>query len=359
MKMYIGLDVHCKNTVYVCKDQDGRVIGKGRILTSREGFLFMLKQLGANNGTMIGLETGTQAIWVSRMLVELGMNPVVIDAREVRAKAVRKNQKSDLRDALEICDGLRGGIYKSVVYVPPVEIEKLRRILSRRRHFVRICVMEINAAKYLCRGIGVGIEKTLQTNEAWKRLADMPELKGVQGYLKMHARQWELASEQVRELEAELDEALEPYEHQKQLLTGVSGIGPITAATFIAVVGDPHRFADSAKLASYLGLVPSQYDTGESVRHGRITKAGSPAMRALLCEASHHAARPSHFLYPYWSRMHVRKGYKRALVAVAHRLARILFQMWRKDEGFDLKKLNVEYAPTLKEKTVLYRLKVA
>lgn len=359
MKIYIGLDVHCKLTSYVCQDKRGRLVGKGSVATSREGLVLMLKQLGAKKGAVVGLETGTQATWTSRILIELGMNVVVIDAREVRAKAVRKNQKSDFRDAFEICDGVRRGIYRSIVYIPPKQVEQLRRILSRRRHFVRICVMEINAAKYLCRGIGVRMEAALQSREAWERLVERPEVERVRGHLEMHGRQWALAREQVEGLEKELGEALEPYGEEMRLLTEVSGIGQITAATFIAVVGDPKRFTDSSKLASYLGLVPSTYDSGESTRHGRITKAGSSGMRSLLCEASHHAARPSHFLYPYWSRMYARSGYKRAVVAVAHRLARILFQMWRKNEGFDLSKLNVEYAPTRREKTVLYRLKVA
>jgi transposase len=240
-----------------------------------------------------------------------------------------------------------------------MEVAQLRRILSRRRHFVRICVMEINAAKYLCRGIGVRIEMALQTSEAWEKLAERSDVERLRGHLEMHARQWALAKEQVQQLERELDEALQPFGREMRLLTGVSGIGQITAATFIAVVGDPKRFADSSKLASYLGLTPSTYDSGESIRHGRITKAGSPAMRSLFCEASHHAARPSHFLYPYWSRMYARSGYKRAVVAVAHRLARILFQMWRKNEPFDLSKLNVEYHPVRKEKMVIYRLKAA
>jgi transposase len=219
--------------------------------------------------------------------------------------------------------------------------------------------MEINAAKYLCRGIGIRIEMALQSSVAWKRLLQRPDVERLRGHLEMHARQWELATGQVKQLEKDLEEALEPYDKEMQLLTGVSGIGPVTAATFVAVVGDPKRFANSSKLSNYLGLVPSQYDSGEYVRHGRITKAGSSAMRALLCEASHHAAKSSHFLYPYWSKMYVRKGYKRAVVAVAHRLARILFQMWRKNEPFDLSKLNLEYHPVRREKMVIYRLKVA
>jgi len=110
MRVYIGLDVHCNMTTYVAQDEAGKVIGEGAVPTQEEGFRALLEAMGVEPGTAIGLECGTQAKWVSRLLSKLGMKPVVISAAEVRAKARRPKQKSDRRDAFDICDGLRRGI---------------------------------------------------------------------------------------------------------------------------------------------------------------------------------------------------------------------------------------------------------
>jgi transposase len=95
-------------------------------------------QQGLPAGAAVGLETGTQAFYVARELLRLELRPVVIDAHEVRLKAHRPTQKSDRRDAFELCEGLRRGIYRTIVHVPSLAISRLRETLSRRRHFVRV-----------------------------------------------------------------------------------------------------------------------------------------------------------------------------------------------------------------------------
>jgi Transposase and inactivated derivatives len=212
---------------------------------------------------------------------------VIIDAREVRAKARRPNQKSDSRDAYEICDGLRRGIYSSSVHVPEAGIEKLRQILSRRRHFIRIKISQVNAAKHQLRAVGLGnLSRTLTTAEAWSKLLDHPALRPLKSMLSHHADIWRLADEKVDIFNAELEKAIEPYRTAIERLQSVPGVGPITAATFVAVVADPKRFQSSAHLASYAGLVPSTYDSGGRERHGRITRRGSAELRTMLVEAA-------------------------------------------------------------------------
>jgi transposase len=342
MRLYIGLDVHGKQTVYVVLDDDGKVLAQGKVCTTAEGLCELLQRLGAPQGTVIGLETGGQAMWVARLLSGLGMEPVVIDAREVRQKARRVGQKSDSRDAFEICDGLRRGIYTSIVHVPDAQVLRLRRILSRRRHFVKVCTGQINAAKFLLRSVGLGHEaKTLTTQQAWEKLLDRPAVKGDREHLAMHADVWRVAQEKVVLLEQELQDALKPFQPTVKRLQTAPGVGIITAATYIAVLATPHRFPDSGRVVSYIGLVPSTYDSGDRRCHGHITRQGSAELRAMLCEAAHQAASKRHPLNPYWSRICVTKGYKKAVVAIAHRLGRILYAMWRKEEDFDVTKLNV------------------
>jgi transposase len=360
MALYLGLDVHGKATVYVAMDQAGQVVRRGSVATTPEGLARLLAEAQAPAGTRVGLETGAQATWVARLLTAAGMDPAVIDAREVRAKARRRGQKTDGRDAFEIADGVRRGTYVSIVYVPPVEVERLRKVLSRRRHFVKVATMQAGAAKFLLRQAGRGAElPTLTTEAAWAKLVASPKAEGLREHLAMHAALWRLAREQVAALERELGEALAPFRETEELLTTVPGVGRITAASFLAVLGTPGRFPDGGAVGSYLGLVPSTYDSGESERHGRITRQGSGPLRAVLVEAAHHAANPRHPLHPYFARVCAKAGYKKAVVAVAHRLARILFRMWRTQTAFDVAKLNVEAVRETRTKTVYYRIRTA
>lgn len=358
MKMYIGLDVHGKETVYVAQDQSGAVVREGKVRTTVEGFRQLAETLQAPEGTKIGLETGVQATWVSRLLSGLGMEPMVIDAREVRHKARRIGQKCDRRDAFEICDGLRRDIYTSVVYVPDAKVLRLRRILSRRRHFVRVCTREINAAKFVLRSAGLqGEASSLTTWRAWQSLLSCPVVKSVREHLAMHADLWRASQEKVVLLDKELREALQPFRETLRRLQTAPGVGTITAATYIAVLATPDRFPDSARVASYIGLVPCTHDTGDIQRHGRITKRGSSELRAMLCEAAQHGASKRHPLNPYWVRLCPRHGYKRTVIITAHRLARILYAMWRKKQDFDADKLNVVEEEGIYPKKYYWRMK--
>ena len=149
--VYVGLDVHSKMTVYVVEDAEGKVTAEGSAPTHREGIHSMIEKHALEAGTRVCMESGAQAGIVCDALAERGLIPVVVDALEVRKKARRMGQKTDRRDAFEICDGLRRDIWDSIVFMPSPAIRRLRRILSRRRHFVRLGTQQINAARFLFR----------------------------------------------------------------------------------------------------------------------------------------------------------------------------------------------------------------
>ena len=136
-----------------------------------------------------------------------------------------------------------------------------------------------------------------------------------------------------------------PFAAELQRLQTIPGVGPIVAATAVAVFADVQRFPDAKHAASYAGLTPSTHQSGARDVHGRITKRGSAELRAMLCEAAHHAARPQHPLHPYFAQQCAKHGYKRAAIAVAHRLCRIMFAMWRHGRDFDVTKLGIEVGP--------------
>ena len=98
-------------------------------------------------------------------------------------------------------------------------------------------------------------------------------------------------------------------------------------------------------VASYAGLVPSPYQSGDCDRHGHITKRGSAELRTMLCEVAHHARRAAHPLHPYFLKLCARRGYKIAIVAVAHRLCRLLYALLRDGTDFQPSRLGVEEGP--------------
>jgi len=330
--------------VYVIQDEVGKVIGEGSVPTTHEGLLVWRSRYELPPGTGVALESGTMAFFVARQLKALGLEPRVVDAHEVRSKSLRPNQKSDRRDALELCEGLRRGTYRSIVHVPSEPIERLRETLGRRRHLVRVKTMQVNAVKRLLRGAGQQVlSRSLQSEKGWERLlAAVASDPSLNEFCAVHRALWRCAHEQIAVLEASLREQQRPYQQELDRLQTVPGVGPIVAVTVRAVFSDVKRFPSAKHAASYAGLVASTFDSGERVQHGHITRRGSAELRAMLCEAAHHAGYRNNALSPYFLQLCARRGYKMAVVAVAHRLCRILYAMLRDGTEFDLKKLAVE-----------------
>lgn len=355
---YVGLDVHTRESAFVVQRADGTVLGRGRVATDRPGFAGLRTRYALPAATPVALETGTVAFFAARLLAALELEPIVIDAHEVRVKARRPNQKSDSRDAFELCDGIRRGVYRATVHVPPPEISALRETLSRRRHFVRQQTAEVNAAKRLLRSAGCAqlSAKTLGTAPAWTAvLQAVGHEAALQQHLTHHFTVWRCAGEQVATLEQQLRTMAARQREAVQRLQSVPGVGLIVSLTALAVFSDVARFPSAKHVASYAGLVPTTYQSGARDRHGHITKRGSRELRAMLCEAAHHARRPDHPLNPYFAALCTRRGYKLATIAVAHRLCRILFAMLRDQTDFTPERLAIEEGPFTRTTTRRYR----
>jgi len=352
---YVGLDVHSRESVFVVENEAGAIVARGAVPTTVNGLRQLRDSCGLPATTGVALETGTSAFFVARELVRLELKPMVIDAHEVRRKAHRPEQKSDTRDALELCEGLRRGFYRSIVHVPSPAISELRTVLSRRRHFIRIQTAEVNAVKRLLRGNGQtsGPRGSLRTDAHWQCLLAgdlVPE--HLKEHLCHHYAVWRQAAERVRALDLSLGEGARERRATVKRLETVPGVGPIVALT--AIAADVSRFENAKHAASYVGLVPSTFQSGERDVHGHITKRGSAELRAMLCEAAHHARRSAH---PYFARVCTRHGYKTAVVAVAHRLCRILFAMLRDGSTFSVSGAGVEQGDFKRTTTYKYRLR--
>jgi len=359
MKSYVGLDVHSKSSVFVIQNERGQELGRGEVPTSVEGFSALRIRFRLRASTLVALESGTMAFFAARKLRELGLSPVVVDAREVRMKAHRPRQKSDTRDAGELCEGVRRGIYQAIVHVPPEKIEHLRNTLSRRRHFVRLGTAQINAAKKMLRSAGLSelSRQHLGTLRAWRlvlgALAEHPQ---VRSFVELHHRAFQSAMEQKAACEKSLEQQHSLFGEDLERLKTVPGVGDIVALTAIAVFSDATRFPSAKHASSYAGLVPQTYQSGETNRQGHITRTGSPELRAMLVQAAHTARRQQSPLNPFLRSLTLRVGTRRAVIAVAHRLCRVLYAMLRDKTTFDASKLKAHESRTTAQSARVYRL---
>jgi transposase len=355
------VDVHSKASVFVIQDGHGQVMAQGEVPTTPEGCRRWHEAQRLPAATPVALESGPVAFFVARALTALDLGPSGVEAREVRLKAHRPTQKSDRRDAVELCDGLRRGIYRPIVHVPPQPVGRVRETLARRRHFVRLESAQVHAVKRLLRGAGLGSRsRRLGTEVGWTKL-----LGALAGYgelranVEPHRALWRCARAQRGAMESAVTEQLTApvFAPALRRLQTIPGVGPIVAETVLAVFSNVDRFADAKHAARYAGLVPSSYHSGEREAYGRIPKRGSGELRTMRCEAAHHASRPTHPLHPYFALRCAKRGSKLATIAVAHRLARITFAMLRDGTDFDVAKLNIEEGPFERTTIRRYRLK--
>jgi transposase len=137
---------------------------------------------------------------------------------------------------------------------------------------------------------------------------------------------------QLAVLEAQLARGVAAHAAARRLCT-VPGVGPVTAAAVVATLDDVGRFASAGQVAAYVGLVPRERSSGEQQRRGPLTKAGNSRVRWLLVQAAwaywRSRGTAGTVLRAWVERLAARRGRLRAVVALARRLARILYAVWR------------------------------
>jgi len=338
MKIIAGLDVHSKQCTYAIQDLSGKLIGKGEFKTTPLGISEWVKRYELGPNTKIGMETGLITAFVARTLMAAGVEDVVIiNATEVRAKARRRTQKSDTGDAFEICDGVRRDIYVSLVELPDAATQKLRDKLATRRQFVTSATMQVNAIKSVLRKAGLGsLSRSLKNEKAFASLLSEPQMDDeLKATIQAHQRLWTAARAEVKDIEKQLKELQSARGAEVERLQTMPGVGPIVALTALAYFSRPARFKNAKHAASYTGLVPQMFNSADRECYGHITKKGPNELRAMLCEAAQHASKKKHPLHAIYRKIHSKKGHKVAVIAIAHRLARILWSMMKKELPFD------------------------
>ena len=243
--------------------------------------------------------------------------------------------KTDRRDARAPAEARRLGAYRPA-HRTSDEPRHVRANLAVREAMVRTRATYISLTRALLRRDGFRVPSG-DVASFPRRLEALPlpaELRaGVAPLVALMAA----LNEQVRRADDGLA-ALVRADPVVKRLTSAPGVGPVTAACFKATLDDASRFPDAKRVRAYLGLVPSEYSSGERQQRGRIAKAGPHRARYLLVEAAWAILRgrlPAAAALRAWAlRIKERRGAQVAAVALARKLAGVLYAMWRDATDF-------------------------
>ena len=331
---YGAIDLHTQHSQVRIVTEEGTVVFERRILTRADQFAAVF---GSRVRMRLLLEARTESEWVATCLEELGHEVVVADPNFVAMYGTRTRRiKTDRRDVAALADANRIGVYRPAYRVSPAQRAVRQRLLVRDQP-VRMRTQLINLLRSQVRATGrrmpTGAAETFSRRFAALELP-MPmreALRPLTDLLEHLARSLHEADTWTRGAAA-----ADPV--VRRLMTA-PGVGPVTALSYRATLDHVGRFPDAGRVTAYLGLVPREDSSAERRHRGAITKAGPSRLRALLVQASWHIWRMTRggavALHAWVHRVAARRGRRIALVALARRLARCLYAMWRDGRDFD------------------------
>ena len=277
---HIGIDVH-KREGQFCILADGGEIVEQRIRTEPERFVAVL---GTRPHARILIEASTDSEWVARCLEALGHEVIVTDPNFTPMYATRSRRvKTDRRDARALAEACRLGAYRPAHRLSDPQRHVRGRLLVRDA-VVRPRTRYISLIRTLLRQHGFGVPSG-SAESFVQRVQDLPlpgRLRSVVAPLLALMRP---LNRQLAYSDATI-EHLAVQDPRVPRLRSVPSSGPVTAAAFLAVIDDVGRFHHAHQLEAYLGLVPREYNSGETQRRGPITKAGHSRTRWLLIQAA-------------------------------------------------------------------------
>ncbi len=328
--LHVGMDMHKKFSVVTAVNEGGEEVISGKRLNHDNGDVdeFFSEH---REDTQVVLEAGSNWYWMCDLLDELGIPNRLCHPLKTKAIASAKI-KTDKLDS-RILANLDRMDFVPESYITDIKTRHSRELLRYRSALVKIQT-----------GIKNRIQAILAKNNIPNPYTDLfgkagtkylSELKPAPVYrqaLDGYTRQLDALSTEIARAEKSIAKTIESTP-ETGLLETIPGVGPVRALTIASEIGDVGRFHSAKHLASYAGLVPSTSQSGESTRHGKITRQGSRWLRWSLVEASIHVVGKPGPLRDFYLRLAKRKGNKAARVAVARKLATYIYHML--NEGKD------------------------
>jgi transposase len=344
--LYIGMDVHVRNSYLIATDEKGHVVKKGRVQNDGGSLAGFLNDLETDS-MRVCLESTTNSRPMVRFLQAYGeaagidLTAEVLDARRLRIIA-ESTIKCDRIDAAAINELSRSNLKLPVCYIPDDEIFALREHLRSRQDLVRVRTMLKNRVHAVLHRRGIlPPEKGLFTRTGRGFLAQIPldeagrEIVGrLMGLIDTLDR---VLADSTQSLKALAKTTR--WQAEATRLQTIPGIGLVTALTILAELGDWTRFKSRAAVANYSGLVPVVRDSNDKHFRGGVSHRGSNHLRSVLTEAAWMALRRVPKYQGLYARVRSKRNAATAVVAVARELLEDAFTLLRKKEAF-------KYVPT-------------
>lgn len=284
---------------------------------------------------IVVMEACGSAHYWGRELEKLGHSVRLIPADQVRPYVPRN--KTDRADALGILEAFRN---KSIHPVPVKTIDQqaLGAIHRFRSGWIASRTAQVNTVRGLLREFGIlmplGVEKVVPLVRGLIEDADSQVPDMIRSSLANACDEIELLDQRIKQAERDL-ESLCDQDPVASRLRSTPGIGLITGTALVAHVGNVERFRSSRHFASYLGVTPREHSSGLKQRFGRISKCGDRYLRMLLIHGARsvicHARRVKHHdrLRDWALKLQDRTRHNKATVALANKIARIVWAVWR------------------------------
>jgi transposase len=332
-----GLDLGDKaSRLCVLSKTSGEVLEESRIRTTPVG---IRGRFGGHRRMRVALEVGTHSPWVSELLEEAGHEVVVANPRKVRLIG-ESRQKDDRLDAEYLARLARvDPKLLSPVQHREQEVRADLGLVRSRDALVRSRTSLINHVRGMVKPFGVRIRSCSAHSFAGVAEEEIPkELEAVLGPV---VETIGSLTRLIRRYDKTIEEVVEEKYPVANHLRQIRGVGAVTSLTYVLTLEDPDRFKKSRDVGPYLGLVPARRASGNTNPQLRITKAGDVFLRRLLVNAAHYMLGPfgeDCDLRRYGLRIAQRGGKtakKRAVVAVARKLAVVLHRLWVTGEVYE------------------------
>jgi transposase len=339
---YLGLDVHDKATVFCLLEADGTEAEHGRVPTSCEALQQLVKRLGGAQEVTVGQEVGALSYFIHDAVTATGAKILSFNAYQMRMIASSR-KKTDRRDAYWIAKALQSGMMPHPVYIPTGVVRRLRALLSQRDAIVTERKRWLLRARSYLRAGGYAMPKASRSVQRLLALS-VGAADGLDAHLaqalELCLRNESSLRQELRDVEKRIRIETQEVPAIERLKT-IPAVGDQVAVRIYAWVGDVSRFANARQLSSYAGLAPAVWQSGETCRHGGVTKQGSPPLRSVLVQAGHvllfRCTDPSAApLRAIAMRVHkTRAKRKIAVVAAARHILRIAFYVLRDQKDYD------------------------
>jgi transposase len=335
--MTLGIDLGDRaSTVLGLDAATGELLGPARIATTPEGMEAFLEGLPRMR---VVIETGTHANWVARLAERLGHEVVVAQSRKVALISgnERKSDETDARLLAEI-----GATRPSLLYPVKLRSERAQAqlaVLRAREAVVETRTRLVSCARGLAKSQGHRLPSSSAESFHRKAWDEIPaELEAALRPLLIVAAR---LTRTIRRYDREVARMCREERREAGRLAEVHGVGELTALAFVLAVDDPKRFASSRLAGAYFGLVPRKDQSGDTDKQLRITKCGDSMVRRLLVQCAHvilSERGKDSALRRRGLAMTERGGKnakRRAVVAVARKLAVLLHALWTSGETYE------------------------